>query len=95
MKRGRQAAPGAARGGAASDTRTGHQAYTIGSASAEFAERDKGSLTPGKLADLAVLSQDIFTVDPTTLPGTRAVLTIVDGRIVRDELTVAREVRPH
>jgi predicted amidohydrolase YtcJ len=42
-----------------------------------------------------VLSQDIFTVDPTTLPGTRAVLTIVDGRIVRDELTVAREVRPH
>jgi predicted amidohydrolase YtcJ len=70
-------------------------AYTMGSASAEFAERDKGSLTPGKLADLAVLSQDIFTVDPTMLPGTRAVLTIVNGRVIRDELTAAMQARPH
>ena len=37
-------------------------AYTLTSAYAEFAEKDKGSLEPGKLADLAVLSQDIFNV---------------------------------
>ena len=43
-------------------------AYTLTSAYAEFAEKDKGSLEPGKLADLAVLSQDIFTVDASELP---------------------------
>ncbi|WP_133271522.1 amidohydrolase [Hymenobacter radiodurans] len=46
---------------------TGHQAvqaYTAGSAYAEFAEKDKGTLAVGKLADLAVLSQDIFSVPP-------------------------------
>lgn len=37
-------------------------AYTRGSAYAEFAEREKGRLAPGMFADLAVLSQDIFTV---------------------------------
>ena len=37
-------------------------AYTLTSAYAEFAEKEKGSLEPGKLADLALLSQDIFTV---------------------------------
>jgi predicted amidohydrolase YtcJ len=37
-------------------------AYTLTSAYAELAEKDKGSLEPGKLADLAVLSQDIFRV---------------------------------
>ncbi len=36
-------------------------AYTLTSAYAEFTEKDKGSLEPGKLADLAILSQDIFT----------------------------------
>ena len=36
------------------------------------------------LADLAVLSQDIFSVRPNALPATRSVLTIVDGRIVYD-----------
>lgn len=52
-------------------------AYTLTSAYAEFAEKDKGSLEPGKLADLAVLSQDIFTVDASDLPTTESVLTIV------------------
>lgn len=57
-------------------------AYTRGSARAEFTEQDKGTLTVGKLADLAVLSQDIFTVPPPDLPATRSVLTMVGGRIV-------------
>ena len=60
---------------------------TRGSAFAEFAEREKGTLAPGMLADIAVLSQDIFTVPARALPGTTSVLTIVGGKIVRDELT--------
>ena len=59
-------------------------AYTLGSAYAEFAEKDKGSLEPGKLADIAVLSQDIFTVAPPDLMKTTAVITIVDGKIAWD-----------
>jgi predicted amidohydrolase YtcJ len=59
-------------------------AYTLTSAYAEFAEKDKGSLEPGKLADLAVLSQDIFTVEPSELPKTESVLTMVGGKIVYD-----------
>lgn len=59
-------------------------AYTRGSAYAEFAEGEKGTLEPGKLADLAVLSQNIFEVSPESLPATQAVLTMVGGMIVRD-----------
>jgi predicted amidohydrolase YtcJ len=59
-------------------------AYTLTSAFAEFAEKDKGKLQPGKLADLAVLSQDIFTVPMRELPKTRSVMTMVGGRIVYD-----------
>lgn len=57
-------------------------AYTKGSAYAEFAEKYKGMLIPGMLADLAVLSQDIFTIPAQQLPATKSVLTIVDGKIV-------------
>jgi predicted amidohydrolase YtcJ len=59
-------------------------AYTLTSAYAEFAETDKGSLEAGKLADLAVLSQDIFTIDSSELPNTESVLTMVGGKIVYD-----------
>ena len=61
-------------------------AYTAGSAYAEFAERDKGQLKAGMLADVAVLSQDVFTVPLETLPATTAELTIIGGRIVREKL---------
>jgi predicted amidohydrolase YtcJ len=57
-------------------------AYTAGSAAAEFAEREKGQLKAGMLADMALLSQDIFKVPPSDLPRTVSVLTIVNGRIV-------------
>jgi predicted amidohydrolase YtcJ len=59
-------------------------AYTLTSAYAEFSEKDKGSLEPGKLADLAVLSQDIFEVSAGDLPKTESVLTMVGGKIVYD-----------
>jgi predicted amidohydrolase YtcJ len=57
-------------------------AYTRTSAYAEFAEKEKGTLEPGKLADIAVLSQDIFTVPAPELPKTVSVLTIVGGKTV-------------
>jgi predicted amidohydrolase YtcJ len=59
-------------------------AYTLTSAYAEFAEKDKGSITAGKLADLAVLSQDIFTVPVPEMPKTESVLTMVGGKTVYD-----------
>jgi predicted amidohydrolase YtcJ len=57
-------------------------AYTRGSAYADFEETQIGSLEVGKLADLAVLSQDIFSVPPDTVGKTNVVLTMVGGRIV-------------
>jgi hypothetical protein len=63
-------------------------AYTLTSAYAEFAEKDKGSLEPGKLADLAVLSQDIFKVPAGDLPRTESVMTMVGGSIVYDAKVV-------
>lgn len=62
-------------------------AYTLTSAYAEFAEKDKGSLEPGKLADLAVLSQDIFQAPATELPKTESLLTMVGGKAVYNHLT--------
>ena len=59
-------------------------AFTRGAAYAEFEDTRKGTLVPGKLADLAVLSQDIFHVAPADLPATRSVLTVVGGRVVWD-----------
>jgi hypothetical protein len=59
-------------------------AYTRGSAYAEFTDKDKGTLEPGKLADLAVLSQDIFQIPLQDLPKTESVLTLVGGKVVYD-----------
>ncbi|GAA4029166.1 amidohydrolase [Hymenobacter glaciei] len=58
------------------------RAYTAGAAFAEFQEQQKGTLAPGKLADLAVLSKDIFTVPLPALPGTVSELTMVGGKVV-------------
>ena len=60
------------------------RAYTYGSAFAEFADDEKGTIAAGKLADLVVLSQDVFSVPASELPKTQSVLTIVGGKIVFD-----------
>lgn len=57
------------------------QSYTINNAYAAFEEDIKGSLTPGKLADLVVLSQDILTVADAELPQTKIDYTLVGGEI--------------
>jgi predicted amidohydrolase YtcJ len=62
-------------------------AYTRTSAYAEFQEKDKGSLEVGKLADLAVLSQDVFSVPSSELPKTQSVLTLVGGKVVYEAKT--------
>jgi predicted amidohydrolase YtcJ len=59
-------------------------AYTRGSAMAEFQEWQKGSIKPGYLADLAVLSQDIFAIPPAAVPGTTSLLTLMGGEVVWD-----------
>ena len=58
------------------------RAYTYGSAYAEFQENVKGTITPGKLADLVILSRDIFRIDPEEIENVGVVLTMVDGRVV-------------
>ncbi|MGI9107100.1 MAG: amidohydrolase [Pyrinomonadaceae bacterium] len=61
------------------------RAYTVGSAQAEFAEHSKGTITPGKLADLVILSQNIFRIDPVEIEKTTVRLTVMDGKIVYEE----------
>ena len=60
------------------------EAYTHGAAYGEFEEQNKGTITPGKLADLAVLSQDIFTMPLGSLPATESLMTVVGGQIVHN-----------
>ena len=58
------------------------RAYTMSGAFASFEENIKGSLEPGKLADLAVLSDDILKVRPEKILGLKVDLTMVDGKVV-------------
>ncbi|HSE33051.1 MAG TPA: amidohydrolase [Pyrinomonadaceae bacterium] len=58
------------------------RAYTVGSAYAEFQDTVKGTITPGKLADLVILSRDIFAIDPKEIESVKVLATIVDGRLV-------------
>ncbi len=58
------------------------KAYTYGSAYASFTEAQKGTLEVGKLADLVVLSADIFKINPVEIEKARVVLTIFDGKVV-------------
>ena len=55
--------------------------YTMGNAIAAFEEDIKGSITPGKLADITVLSQNLLTVPDDALLDTEVVMTIVGGQI--------------
>ena len=54
----------------------------MGSAYAEFQDKVKGTITPGKLADLVMLSSDIYKIDPKEIEKVKVVLTILDGQIV-------------
>ena len=57
-------------------------AYTSGSAFAEFQEKEKGTIARGKLADLVVLSDDIFGIGPAAIKDVQVLTTIAGGRVV-------------
>ncbi|HKP16785.1 MAG TPA: amidohydrolase family protein, partial [Gemmatimonadaceae bacterium] len=57
------------------------RAYTLNSAYASFQERELGSLTPGKYADVVVLSKDIMTIPEPEIPSARVDVTIVGGKV--------------
>jgi predicted amidohydrolase YtcJ len=57
-------------------------AYTTGAAYAEFAEKEKGTLAPGMLADFVVLDRDITAVPPPDILKTRVLRTVVGGKTV-------------
>jgi predicted amidohydrolase YtcJ len=56
--------------------------YTLDGAYAEFQEGEKGQLKAGMLADMVLLSDDIFSIPPDALEGVHPLLTMCDGRIV-------------
>jgi len=56
--------------------------YTLGAAYAGFLEKTEGSLEPGRVADLIILSQNLFDVEPHSINKTRVLTTVVGGRVV-------------
>lgn len=58
------------------------KAYTVGSAYAEFSEKQKGTLEPGKFADFVVLDRDLTKIPATEILGTRVLRTVVGGKTV-------------
>jgi len=60
------------------------EAYTMGSAYAEFQEKEKGSITAGKLADMVLLSDDVLTIDPVKIRDVRVLKTWVGGKLTYD-----------
>ena len=57
-------------------------AYTSGPAFAEFQEAEKGTLARGKLADLAILSEDVFNIPAERIKNVRVLTTVVGGKVV-------------
>lgn len=59
--------------------------YTLNAAFAGHREKTEGSLEPGKLADLIIVSQNIFDADPHRLVDTKVIMTMVGGRVVYEQ----------
>ena len=58
-------------------------AYTYWPAYTAGEESYRGSIATGKVADLVVLSQDIFAIDPMDILNTRVEMTVLDGKVLR------------
>jgi predicted amidohydrolase YtcJ len=58
------------------------KSFTLWGAYAGFQEKDKGSIEPGKWADMVVLSKDIMTVEPREILDTSVEMTMIGGSIV-------------
>jgi predicted amidohydrolase YtcJ len=59
--------------------------YTLDAAFAGHREKTEGSLEPGKLADLIIVSQNVFEIDPHHLVDTKVELTMAGGRVVYEQ----------
>jgi predicted amidohydrolase YtcJ len=66
------------------------EAYTMGSAYAEFQENEKGSITPGKLADLVLLSDDVLSIDLVKIREVKVLKTWVGGKLTYDAGAASR-----
>jgi predicted amidohydrolase YtcJ len=66
------------------------RSYTRDAAFAAFEEDSKGSLTPGKLADIVVLTQDLSVASDADIISTRVAYTIVGGKVVFDAVQAQR-----
>jgi predicted amidohydrolase YtcJ len=66
------------------------EAYTMGSAYAEFQENEKGSVTTGKLADMVLLSDDVLSIDPVKIRDVKVLKTWVGGKLTYDADAVSR-----
>jgi predicted amidohydrolase YtcJ len=60
------------------------EAYTLGSAYAEFQDKEKGSISIGKLADMVLLSEDIFSIPPEKIREVKVLKTFVGGKVTWD-----------
>ena len=54
----------------------------VGSAFAEFREKEKGSITPGKLADVVILDADLFSIAPEKIKDVAVRYTLVGGKLI-------------
>jgi predicted amidohydrolase YtcJ len=63
------------------------RAYTTNAAYAEFAEKDKGTLAKGMLADFVILDRDLTKIAPETIRDTKIVMTVVGGKPVYERAT--------
>ena len=61
------------------------EAYTMGAAFAEFQESEKGSISPGKLADMVIVSDNIFELKPEAIRNVKVKTTIMGGKVVYGE----------
>ena len=61
------------------------RSFTIWGAFAEFAEKEKGSIEKGKLADIVMLSENIMEIPEQQILFTQILMTIVDGKIVYEQ----------
>jgi predicted amidohydrolase YtcJ len=68
--------------------------YTLGAAFAGHREMTEGSIEPGKLADLIVVSQDLFRIEPSQISRTEVLLTIVGGKVVYQSASWVDSMQP-
>ena len=66
------------------------EAYTMGSAYAEFQENEKGSISAGKLADMVLLSDDVLSIDPAKIREVKVLKTWVGGKLTYDAGAASR-----